>query len=616
MLIGALGVVFGDIGTSPLYALQAMFGISHIDFTSRDVIGAVSLIIWAITLVVTIKYVGLMLKADNNGEGGIMALISLMKRTNISSRKKTLFIVLGLIGASLFYGDSVITPAISVLSAVGGVQLIVPEFNSYVIPVTVFVLTLLFIAQSKGVGAIGALFGPIMITWFTVSAIGGFSKIIEYPPVLQALLPTTAINFYIIHPIIGFIAMGAVILAITGAEALYADMGQFGRSSVSRVWLWFVFPALILTYLGQGALIILQPEAIKGAYFLMYPEQMRLPIVILATIATLIASQAALTGAFSLTRQAIQLGFAPRLSIRHTSSNSAGQIYIPFLNWLLAILVLITVIVFGSATNLAGAYGFAVCGALAIDTIFLLLIMRHLWHRPLFFITLCGVIFITIDTLFISSSVSKLLRGAWLPVLIALASYVLLSTWYKGHRYISRERARIEGPLSHLVHQIRYSKVHRTQGFAVYIGHHPGNAPLALHETVEQLHELHEKIVVVTVNTSDRPHLPEHQRIIYDGLGSPNDGISHVTLMFGYKDTPNVPHTLEYARELSKEIDFDPHKAIYFTSLSQPFIAKNHRMATWRKKLYIFMDRNANNPTTYFRLPIERTIEMRSLLEL
>jgi KUP system potassium uptake protein len=616
LFVGAIGVVFGDIGTSPLYALQAIFGVSHLEFTSADILGAISLIIWAITLIVTIKYVGLVMRANNNGEGGIMALVALMRRTGISQHKKVTLTLLGLVGVSLFYGDTVITPAISVLSAVEGTRLVMPQFGPYIIPITLVFLAGLFLLQSRGTGSIGKLFGPIMITWFLVSALGGFSQLVQYPRILEALLPTTAISFFIAHPLAGFIAMGAVILAITGAEALFTDMGHFGRPAISKTWLFFVFPSLLLTYLGQGALVTLHPEAIHSAYFLMFPPELHIFVIVLATAATLIASQAGISGAFSLTRQAAQLGFLPRLTIRHTSVDEAGQVFVPLFNWILAILVFTTVIIFGSSANLAGAYGFAVCGALAVDTVFLLVIMKNTWRYPFIVTILAGLVFLIVDALFLSSSLSKLLHGAWYPLFTAVIGFVVLTTWYKGHTFISRERARTEGSLLSFVRKLRDSDTVRTPGYAVYIGHHVGNAPLALHETVEQLHELHEKAVIVVVQTSDKPHIPERSRVIFDGLGHPDDGVSHVTLQFGYKDSPNVPRALEVARDKSPEVDFDPYDATYFTSISQPVIVKNHRMAKWRKVLYLFMDRNANNPSSYYKLPLDHTVEMRSFLEL
>ncbi len=616
LVVGAIGVVFGDIGTSPLYALQAIFGISRLTLSASDIIGIISLILWSVMIVVTVKYVGLMMRANNNGEGGIMALIALIGKTTITHRRKMLLTLLALVGVSLFYGDSVITPAISVLSAVEGVKLVVPDLVSFVIPITVFILAGLFLLQSRGTGDIGRLFGPIMILWFIVSALGGLGQIITYPAVLSALSPLAAIGFFAAHPAQGFIAMGAVILAITGAEALYADMGHFGKTAIRRGWLLLVFPALLLNYLGQGALVIRHPEAIASSYYLLFPAWMHWPIILLATAATLIASQAVISGAFSLTRQAVQLGFAPRLTILYTSREKVGQVYVPALNWLIAVIVLWIVILFGTSAHLAGAYGMAVSGTLAIDSILLLVVMRTIWKQHIVVVTMTGIILLSLDLLFISSSSTKLFHGAWLPITIALIGYTLLTTWYKGHTIISRERERAEGTLRTFVQHLRHSRVPRIPGYAVYLGHHVGNAPLALHETLDQLHEMHEKVVVMTVQTSTKPHIPERSRIVFDGLGHPDDGISHVTVQFGYKDTPNVPRALEAAREKSPEVDFDPYEATYFTSISQPTIVHNHRMARWRKALYLFMDRNANNPSSYFKLPLDHTVEMRTFLEL
>lgn len=616
LFLGAIGVVFGDIGTSPLYALPAIFGVSKFNLDVTNVIGVISLVLWSVTLVVTVKYIGLMMRADNKGEGGITALIAQIGRSSVSHQKKIILTLVALVGISLFYGDSVITPAISVLSAVEGTKLVLPEFTSFVVPLTIVILVGLFSLQSRGTGKIGMLFGPIMILWFVVSAIAGLGQILAYPEILRALLPYEAINFFWSHPSQGFIAMGAVILAITGAEALYADMGHFGKKSIRLSWLLLVFPALMLNYLGQGALVIHNPISIVSSYYLMFPDWMHIPAIILATTATLIASQAVISGAFSLTRQAVHLGFAPRLHVLHTSAQEYGQVYIPALNFLMALAVILIVLIFGSAAQLANAYGMAVSAALAIDTLFLLVIMSTIWRQPAIIVILTGIIFVGIDLLFVSSSSAKLIYGAWLPISIAVVVFTLLTTWKKGHQIILKEREKAEGTLLSFVNKLRHSKISRTPGFAVYLGHNPGNAPLSLHETVEQLHELHERVVIVTVITSDKPHIPEDSRIIFDGLGHPDDGISHVTLIFGYKDTPNVSRTLLVARHRGSEIDFDPYQATYFTSTSQPLIVKNHRMANWRKKLYVIMDRNANNPSEYFKLPLERTIEMRTALEL
>lgn len=616
LFIGAIGVVFGDIGTSPLYALQAIFSLSGLTLSAGDIQGIISLILWSITLVVTIKYVGLLMRVSNHGEGGIMALVGLVRQTNIKRSRKLWLTLLGLIGVSLFYGDGIITPAISVLSAVEGTKLILPAATPFVVPITLAILVGLFALQARGTGIIGKLFGPIMIVWFIVSALGGLGQIIDHPFILNSLLPTTALSFVLEHPLHSFIAMGAVILSITGAEALYADMGHFGRTPIKRAWLWLIFPALTLTYLGQGALVTMHPEAITSAYFLMFPEWLHLPVIILATVATLIASQAIISGAFSLTWQAIQLGFLPRLTVQHTSRYEFGQVYVPALNWLMLALVIVIVVSFGTSKNLAAMFGMAVSGTLAIDTIFLLFVIWKLWHKPLVAAILAGIILLGLDLIFLTSSSTKLLHGAWVPVVVAAIGFIIMSTWYKGHTIIARERHRAEGPLLTFVNKLHHRDIIRIPGYGVYLGQHAGNTPLALHETLDQLHELHENVVVVTVETSDKPHVPERSRVIFDGLGHPKDGISHITLQFGYKDIPNVPKALEIAREKSPEVDFDPYEATYFTSITQPVVVHNHRMAKWRKMLYVVLDRNANNPSDYFRLPLNRTVEMSTFVEL
>jgi KUP system potassium uptake protein len=616
LFIGAIGVVFGDLGTSPLYALQSIFHVSGLSLTASDVRGIISLILWSVTLIVTIKYVTLLMRADNHGEGGIMALVGLVRHAEKSKRRVILFTAAGLIGISLFYGDGIVTPAISVLSAIEGTKLVFPAATPLIVPISLLILTGLFVLQARGTSAIGQLFGPIMITWFVVSAAGGLYQIMQHPDILASLLPTTALSFVFEYPLQSFIALSAVILALTGAEALYADMGHFGRTPIRWAWLCVIFPSLVLTYLGQGALVSNDPSTIVSAYYLMFPEWLYLPVLILATFATLIASQAVISGVFSLTWQAVQLGFLPRLTIQHTSRHEFGQIYVPLLNWIMFALVIVIVISFGSSANLAAMFGMAVSGTLLIDTIFLIIVMRKIWHSPLPYIVLVAIFILGLELLFVTASSTKLLAGAWVPVVVAIVSFTVLSTWYKGHQIIQRKRQEEEGTLADFVDRLHRAKTPRVKGYAVYLGHHAGNAPMALHATLDQLHELHERVVVVTVETADAAHVPERSRIIFDELGYPDDGISHLTLRFGYKDIANIPHALELARSKSTEVDFNPLTATYFISVTQPIIVHNRRMAKWRKQLYLFMDRNADNSSKYFKLPLDRTIEMRSFLEL
>lgn len=616
LVVGAIGIVFGDIGTSPLYALQSVFHVSGLTLTARDIQGIISLILWSITLIVTIKYVTLLMRVSNHGEGGIMALVGLVRQTRSRKKSLALFTLIGILGVSLFCGDGIITPAISMLSAVEGMKVVSPGTAPFVVPVALVVLAGLFFIQARGTGALGRLFGPIMILWFITSALGGLSQIVQHPDILASLLPTTAVNFMVEHPLQSFLAMSAVILAVTGAEALYADMGHFGRKPIRIAWLGVIFPALTLTYLGQGALVSSNPEAITSAYYLLFPSWLHLPVIILATIATLIASQAVIAGVFSLTWQAVRLGFLPRLRIQHTSRYEFGQIYIPLLNWIMFVFVVVIVIGFGSSGNLAAMFGLSVSGTLLVDTVFLLIIMYKLWRSPIIYMILVGVIIMALELLFVAAGLSKLLYGAWVALLVALTMFTILSTWYKGHEIIRRERREAEGSLAQFVARLHRTKIPRIPGSAVYLGHHTGNAPMALHATLDQLHELHEHIVVVTVKTTNAAHVPESSRALFDELGHPDDGIGHLTLKFGYKDIPNVPRALEIARTKSPELDFNPYTATYFTSVTQPVVVRNHRMAKWRKELYLFLDRNADNHSQYFRLPIDHTVEMRSFLEL
>lgn len=616
LMVGAIGVVFGDIGTSPLYALQSILTFSGLKITNETIFGLISLIIWSIIIIVTLKYITLLMRVSNHGEGGIMALVSLVRQTAPNKKRAIFFTLLGITGITLFYGDGIITPAISVLSAVEGTKLILPAATPFIIPLAIIFITGLFIIQSKGTSAIGKLFGPIMIVWFFVSATGGLLQIIEHPAVLQSLLPTTALSFIMHNPLHSFIAMGAVILAISGAEALYADMGHFGRKPITKAWLLIVFPALTLTYLGQGALVAEYPSAAVSAYYLMFPESVRLFVIILATIATLIASQAIIAGVFSLTWQAVRLGLLPRLTVRHTSRYEFGQVYIPLLNWTMLLLVIATIVGFGNSKNLAAMFGLAVSGTLIVDTIFLLFVMRVLWRFHYAWIVLAGIVILGLEVVFLAASGTKLMHGAWVPILIALIGFAVISTWYKGHEIIKRERTSEEGTLKDFAERLRRSKAPRVKGHAVYIGHHAGNAPMALHATLDQLHELHRNIIVVTVETTDAAHVPDTTRIVFDELGHPDDGISHVTLRFGYKDIPNVPRALEQARSTSAELDFNPLTSTYFVSATKPTIVHNKRMAKWRKQLYVFMDRNADNHSDYFKLPLDHTIEMKSYLEL
>lgn len=558
----------------------------------------------------------LLMRVDNHGEGGILALVGLIRQTKSSKRALGIYTLIGILGVSLFFGDGVITPAISVLSAVEGLSLVSPAATPFVLPVALVILFGLFLVQSRGTGSLGKLFGPIMILWFIVGGIGGLAQIIQYPEILISLSPLTAVHFFVTNPVPSFFAMGAVILSLTGAEALYADMGHFGKTPIRIGWLALIFPALALTYMGQGAMISLHPESITSAYYLMFPDYLHIPIIVLATLATLIASQAVIAGAFSIIWQATRLNFLPRLTIIHTSRNEYGQVFIPTLNWLMFLIVVGIVLGFGSSTNLAVMFGLAVSGTLLVDSIFLIIIMRKLWRSSYTKITLVIIFILSIEIMFVTSGLSKLLYGAWAALLISGVIFTLMSTWSKGHTLVRTARKRKEVSLEDFVGHLHKSKITRVKGNAVYIGHHSHNAPLALTSTLNELHELHEKVIIVTVKTTDSAHVPESSRAELSELGYSDDGISHLTLHFGFKDIPNVPAALELTRGLSDEVNFNPHQATYFTSGIQPIVTPNKHMATWRKHLYLFMSRNASYQSDYFHLPTERTIEMKTFIEL
>jgi KUP system potassium uptake protein len=620
LALGALGIVFGDIGTSPLYAFSVMFGPGnyHIPITEANILGIISLVIWSITLVVSIKFVGFIMRADNEGEGGIMALIAKVKGSTLNPHYKWGFLILGLLGVSLFYGDIMITPAISVLSAVEGLKVITPSLDSLIIPATLVILASLFAIQRYGTGFIGKLFGPVMLLWFVTIAIGGGWQTYLHPEILMSLSPLTAIHFFAVQPLVAFIAMGVVILAITGAEALYADMGHFGRPSIARAWFFVVFPALILCYMGEGALLLHTPGATANPLVLLYPEVLRIPIVILATLATIIASQAVISGAFSLTRQLIQLDFLPRMLIRHTSTERGGQIYLPFVNVALLVAVALLVILFGSSAKLANAYGIAVSGTLATDTILYLVLLRSVWKKSLRYIVLTAAAFLPVDLLFVASSTPKIAKGGWFPVIIAACIFVLIMTWLKGEGIVVKERRSLEGSLGSFIKRIHALNppIARIPGTAIYINHHANHAPLALHATLDDLHELHEKVVIVSVYVATVSHISEGDRAVYNPLGHYSDGISHVSLTFGFHDVIDIPEAMKYIRNLGPELDFNLEDASYFISLSKVIRSKRHNLSAWQKTLYLLMERNSLSTSDFYKLPIEHTVEMRSFIKL
>lgn len=619
LVLGALGVVFGDIGTSPLYALKAIFGngVHHLEINQTTIYGVISLVIWSVIIIVSIKYVGFIMKADNKGEGGIIALVALVKSTTLGSKTRWFFIFLGLIGVALFYGDSAITPAISVMSAVEGLKVNFPSFSSYVVPATIAILTLLFGIQRYGTKLIGRMFGPVMLIWFLVIGLAGLAQIIKMPHILSAVSPHYAVEFFINHSALAFIAMGAVVLTVTGAEALYADMGHFGRQPISRAWFFVVFPALMLCYMGQATLLLSDPSHSSNPFILLFPSSLHIAVVVLATLATLIASQSVISGAFSLTRQAIQLNFLPKMMVKHTSDKETGQIYLPFVNLALFISVIFLVILFGSSEKLANAYGIAVSGTLAIDTILFIVVVRSLWQRSRVFILAMVVAFLSVDVLFVSANFSKIGHGGWFPIIIALMVFIVVTTWIKGQKLIGERRSKLEGNLQDYVNKIHNMKppLTRVPGHAVYLTHHKDVAPLALRTTVEELHELHQKAVVLSVNITNSAYVLAEERADFDGLEY-TDGISHLTLNYGFHDSSNIPKTLESIKNINPELDFDEQDVSYFVSTSKVVASDQPGMMRWRKNLYALMYKNALSQSDYYHLPVDRTVEMRSIIEL
>ena len=623
LAVGALGVVFGDIGTSPLYTVQTVFnpGDPHPVKVSHDsILGIVSLIFWSVTIIVTITYVLFVMRADNDGEGGIMALIALIRRRALPGgrRAKALLAGLGIFGASLFFGDSMITPAISVLSAVEGVKVAAPSVSGLVIPITVVIITALFMVQRLGTGAVGRLFGPVMAVWFTVLGVLGVRGIADHPVILEALSPSYAIGFLVGHFGTAFFSLTAVVLAVTGAEALYADMGHFGRPPIRRAWLLVVFPACILNYLGQGALILGHPASISNPFFLLAPGWARLPMVFLATVATVIASQAVITGAFSVAHQAGRLGYLPRLRIQYTSEQIRGQIYIPWINWLLLVSVLTLVLAFRSSAALAYAYGTAVTGTITITTLLFFYYARHQWRTPLWIVLAGGGALIAIDLLFLAANLTKLVHGAWLPLLIGITAFTILTTWQRGRELVTRQRVREEGPLPAFVDQLHAMKppLTRVPGTAIFLNRGKATAPLALRANVEHNEILHEHVLILSIETMPAPHIPAEERLLIDDLGYKDDRIVHVTARFGYMDQTNVPGLIPLIRSAAIESPLLDGRLSYFVSRIELVQGNTPGMSRWRKRLFIATSRITADAADYFRLPRERTVIMGSRIEL
>jgi KUP system potassium uptake protein len=613
LTLGALGVVFGDIGTSPLYAMHEVFAGPHLMAPdSSRVYGVLSLVFWSLTTVVSVKYLMLVMRASNDGEGGIMALISLVMRAAMRSNGGKLGLVaLGIFGASLFYGDGMITPAISVLSAVEGLQIASPTLGDYVVPIALVILTVLFAIQRFGTGAVGALFGPVMVVWFSVLAVLGLREVVGHPGILRALSPTYAFAFLAGEPGIAFLALGSVVLVVTGAEALYADMGHFGRPAISRAWFVLVLPALMLQYMGQGALVLRDPAAVDNPFYRLVPDALQLPMVVLATAATVIASQAVISGAFSVTRQAVALGFLPRLRIVHTSSKEIGQVYVPVVNWGIFAAVVALVVGFGSSTNLAAAYGIAVTGTLAIDTILFFVVVRLLWHKPTWLAVTGAVAFLIVDLGFFAANVPKITHGGWFPLAIAAVAFTTLMTWRAG-RILLRERMQAaEQPIETFLAELAAHPPSRVPGTAVFLTSTGPGTPRALFHNVQHNHVLHEHVVLFTAVTEGRPTVPPAERLRITDLGQ---GFTRIEAHRGFQEAADIPGVLEDACRLGVEIE--PADASYFLNHVTITAGPRPGLARWRKRLFAVLNRNASGAAEFFALPADRVVELGSRVDL
>ena len=623
LALGALGVVFGDIGTSPLYTVQTVFSPSDphpVTVSHESIFGVTSLIFWSVTIIVTVTYVTLVMRADNDGEGGIMALIALIRRRALpgGARAKAVLAALGIFGASLFFGDSMITPAISVLSAVEGVEVAAPSVSSLVIPITVAIIVILFLVQRLGTGIVGRMFGPVMSVWFTVIAVLGIRGVVAHPVILEALSPSYAIGFLAGHFGTAFFSLTAVVLAVTGAEALYADMGHFGRRPVRRAWLLVVFPACILNYFGQGALILGNRASISNPFFLLAPGWARLPMVFLATVATVIASQAVISGAFSVAHQAARLGYLPRLRIQYTSEQMMGQIYVPWINWLLLVAVLTLVLAFRTASALAYAYGTAVTGTITITTLLFFYYARHQWRWPLWAVLTGGGALLVIDLLFFAANLTKLFHGAWFPLLIGVITFTVFTTWQRGRELVTVRRIQAEGPLPEFIQHLHAMKppLHRVPGTAIFLNRGKATAPLALRANVEHNEILHEEVLILSIETMPAPHVPQAERLQINDLGYKEDRIIYVTARFGYMDQTNVPGLLQLIRDADPQNPLPDDNLSYFVSRIELVQGHAPGMSRWRKRLFIATSRITADAAESFRLPRERTVIMGSRIEL
>jgi KUP system potassium uptake protein len=613
LFVGAIGVVYGDIGTSPLYMLRTAFGgTGALAMTPVNVYGILSVVFWALVIIVTLKYIMLILRADNNGEGGILALTALVSRGLERGETRRWWLVgFGIFGAAMFYGDGMITPAISVLSAVEGLEIVTPGLEHWVVPATLVIIVVLFGVQKHGTARVGMFFGPVMLLYFLVIAVLGAIEIAKEPAILSALNPVHAMRFFGSAPIAAFVSLGAVVLAVTGTEALYADMGHFGRSPIRRAWLSFVLPALVLNYYGQGALLLADPSAVKNPFYLLAPSWALIPMVVLATCATVIASQAVISGTFSLSRAAIQMGYCPRLQIEHTSERQIGQIYVPFINWTLFAAVVLLVVSFRKSDNLAGAYGIAVTLAMLIDSILIFIVMRRLWKWPLWTAVAIAAPLTLIDLMFLASNSLKIEGGGWFPLVIGAIVFTLLTTWKRGRALLMDKLSVDALPLDVFIQSIEISPPTRVEGTAVFMTSTPDRVPHALLHNLKHNKVLHERVVMLTVVMRDIPYVDDHDRMVIKPLGC---DFYQMLAYYGFKEDPDVPQLMDEAGR--RGFVFEMMETSFFVSRETLIPTVSPGRAMWRERLFVSMSKNAVKASEFFQIPTNRVVELGTQVEL
>lgn len=613
LTLAALGVVFGDIGTSPLYALKESFHAAHgLGISPANVLGLLSIIFWTMMMVVSIKYIAIVMRANNNGEGGIMALLALnLRKAKLSPQKKLYLIAIGFIGASLFFGDGVITPAISVLSAVEGLSIAAPSLAGFILPIALGIVTALFLLQKQGTALIGKYFGPITLLWFSALALLGLVSIVQTPVVLGMFSPHWAVLFVMEHPLMSFFIMGAVVLTVTGGEALYADMGHFGAMPIRLGWFTVVLPSLMLNYAGQGALLLRNPAAIENPFYLLVPEWALYPMIVLATIAAVIASQAVISGVFSITRQAIQLGYLPRLTIKHTSAAAEGQIYVPFMNWLLLAGIIILMLEFQTSSNLAHAYGLAVTLTMFCDTLLVAVFMYYAWRWSVPKVVLVILPFLLLDVILVGATSMKILSGGWVPLLMGAVTFTILMTWKRGREMTFAKLEKDTLPIELFVKSLG-NDVHWVKGDAIFLTGTPHTVPHAMLHNIKHNKVLHERNILVTVVIQDVPFVPHEERIFVETL---NERFFRIRILYGFKDEPDVPKALTHAYQ-QMGIDYDLMHMSFFISRDRIVSTVGDGMAPWREKLFISMQRNTSPASDFYRIPSNRVVELGSQIEI